>query len=63
MKSEFLLELMFSNKVEEPMLYVPGICNYYSAADEPDKIKGNYLARKNFKWDFYLYIYNSTLYF
>ncbi|CAK93729.1 unnamed protein product (macronuclear) [Paramecium tetraurelia] len=45
---QLFLDLMFSNKVADPFPYIPGICNYYSAAQEPEKMVSNYIMRKEF---------------
>ncbi|CAD8187403.1 unnamed protein product [Paramecium pentaurelia] len=45
---QLFLDLIFSNKVADPFSYIPGISNYYSAAQEPEKMKSNYFMRKEF---------------
>ncbi|CAD8190076.1 unnamed protein product [Paramecium octaurelia] len=45
---QLYLDLLFSNKVSDPFSYIPGISNYYSAANEPQKMKGNYMMRSHF---------------
>ncbi|CAD8103207.1 unnamed protein product [Paramecium sonneborni] len=45
---QLYLDLVFSNKISDPFSYVPGISNYYSAAEEPEKMKGNYMMKKEF---------------
>ncbi|CAD8106099.1 unnamed protein product [Paramecium sonneborni] len=45
---QLYLDLIFSNKVADPFSYIPGISNYYSAAEEPQKMKGNYMMKKEF---------------
>ncbi|CAD8195264.1 unnamed protein product [Paramecium pentaurelia] len=45
---QLYLDLLFSNKVADPFSYIPGISNYYSAANEPEKMKSNYIMRKEF---------------
>ncbi|CAD8120014.1 unnamed protein product [Paramecium sonneborni] len=45
---EFFLKLIHSNKIEDSFSYVAGISNYYSAAQEPEKMKSNYLTRQLF---------------
>lgn len=48
MCDQLYLDLMFSNKIADPFIYVPGISNYYSAAKEPDKMRSNYLMREKY---------------
>ncbi|CAD8120022.1 unnamed protein product [Paramecium sonneborni] len=45
---ELFLNLINSNKIEDSFSYVAGISNYYSAAQEPEKMKSNYLTRQLF---------------
>ncbi|CAK93919.1 unnamed protein product (macronuclear) [Paramecium tetraurelia] len=45
---QLFLDLLSSNKVADPFSYIPGISNYFSAANEPEKMKGNYMMRSLF---------------
>ncbi|CAD8187586.1 unnamed protein product [Paramecium octaurelia] len=45
---QLYIDLMTSNKVADPFSYIPGICNYFSAAQEPIKMVSNYIMRKEF---------------
>ncbi|CAD8200771.1 unnamed protein product [Paramecium octaurelia] len=48
MQYQLFLDLFHSNKIADPVSYIPGISNYYQAAEEPDKMKSNYLTRNQF---------------
>ncbi|CAK63145.1 unnamed protein product (macronuclear) [Paramecium tetraurelia] len=48
MQYQLFLDLFHSNKIADPYSYIPGISNYFSAAEEPDKMKSNYLTRNQF---------------
>ncbi|CAD8115527.1 unnamed protein product [Paramecium sonneborni] len=45
---ELFLNLIHSNKITDPFSYIPGISNYYSASQEPVKMKSNYLTRNQY---------------
>ncbi|CAD8107156.1 unnamed protein product [Paramecium primaurelia] len=47
-QDELFLDIFHSNKIADPFSYIPGISNYFACSQEPQKMKSNYLTRKQF---------------
>ncbi|CAD8187588.1 unnamed protein product [Paramecium octaurelia] len=45
LKNQLLLDLIYSSKINDPLAYIPGICNYYAASFVPEKMVGSYIIK------------------
>ncbi|CAK93730.1 unnamed protein product (macronuclear) [Paramecium tetraurelia] len=45
LKNQLLLDLIYSPKINDPLAYITGICNYYAASFVPQKMVGSYIIK------------------
>ncbi|CAD8109351.1 unnamed protein product [Paramecium sonneborni] len=50
MKKQFIIDLIHSSKIENPLKYIDGISTYFATADEPEKMISSHIINSKKKY-------------